>query len=101
MLNFKLSPNKKKSLTTTLLGLALVLYTFSSFATVYYVSTGGNDNNTGTSASEAWKSIDKVNSFAPAPGDTLLFNRGDIWSGSITITVSGATEEPMVLEKVR
>jgi parallel beta-helix repeat protein len=96
MLNFKPSPNKKNSLLNTLLSLVLLLYVVPSFATVYYVSTGGNDNNTGTSPGEAWQTIDKVNSFVPAPGDSILFNRGDEWSGSITLTVSGITENPIV-----
>lgn len=49
--------------------------------TTYYISqSGGNDNNNGTSQATPWKTIAKLNSIKFAPGDAILFKRGDIWS---------------------
>ncbi|MCF6306448.1 MAG: T9SS type A sorting domain-containing protein [Flavobacteriaceae bacterium] len=53
-------------------------------ATTYYVSTiSGNDSNTGTTISQAWKTIAQVNSFAFVPGDSILFKRNEIWRGQL------------------
>jgi len=50
---------------------------------VYYVSTSGSDNNTGTSPSEAWKTIDKINKTDFEPGDQILFEGGETFIGTI------------------
>src|SRR5689334_3513936 len=43
----------------------------------YYVDcTGGNDANSGTSESAAWKSLAKARAAVLLPGDRLLFRRG-------------------------
>jgi len=55
---------------------------------IYYIKTGGNDALTGLSDAQAW-SFTKLASFVPAAGDQILFNRGDTFYGSLTITVSG------------
>lgn len=49
----------------------------------YYVSAEGNDDNNGLSPDEPVKSLDKVNSLDLKEGDAVLFNRGDLWRGSI------------------
>ena len=65
--------------------------------TSYYVSSSeGNDSNSGTSSSQPWQSLAKVNSFKPGPGDNILFNRGDEWKGTLTITASGSSGNPVV-----
>jgi len=52
----------------------------------YYVdATLGDDNNSGLSADQAWKSLDKLNAFLKTgvkPGDVFLFKRGEVWIGS-------------------
>ncbi len=49
--------------------------------TTYYISqSGGNDNNNGTSPATPWKTVAKLNTIKFAPGDSILFKRGDIWS---------------------
>ena len=58
--------------------------TLKAAGTTYYVSNTGNDNNSGTSPSQAWASINKVNSWDYEEGDVVLFNRGDIFRGTIT-----------------
>ena len=50
--------------------------------TTYYVdSDGGSDDNTGTAPDQAWASLEKVNGFEFQPGDRLLFQKGDVWTG--------------------
>ncbi len=50
----------------------------------YYVdATGGSDANSGLSPSVAWKTIDKVNASTFAPGDSILFERGEAFRGSL------------------
>ncbi len=67
-----------------------------SHATNYYVSTSGSDSNSGTSESQPWKSLTKVNSFTFSPGDQILFKRGEEWSGTITVKSSGTSGSPIV-----
>jgi hypothetical protein len=67
-----------------LITVVFILITNLSFATTYYVdATNGNDNNNGTSPSTAWKTIEKVNSSTFAPGDSVLFKRGESFRGSL------------------
>ena len=64
-------------------------------ATNYYVKNGGNDGAAGTSDGTAWETITKVNSFwsagSFAPGDTIFFNKGDEWRGSIYVLEPGTS----------
>ncbi len=63
----------------------------------YYVSSStGNDDNTGLSPNEAWKTIDQVNDSSLSPGDTVLFKRGDTWREQLQITWSGTKDEPII-----
>lgn len=54
----------------------------------YYVSPLGNDNNSGTSHEEAWKTIDKVNRMDFEPGDRVLFEGGQTFNGGIRLNIS-------------
>lgn len=83
---------------TTFSFIFLVLSTIAT-ATDYYVKTGGNDLNQGTSDATAWATIDKVNSvFATLnPGDRILFKRGDSFYGTINIGRSGSSGSPITL----
>ncbi len=74
----------------------LVLFVTSSFATTYYVSPSGNDSNSGTSPSEAWRTLDKVSSFSPKPGDQILFQKGGKWVGTIQVNASGTSGNPII-----
>src|SRR5690242_15749292 len=60
----------------------ILLMPMQAIATEYYVSTSGDDTNDGTSPSTPWKSFFKLNRTAFAPGDSILFKRGDIWAGA-------------------
>ncbi|MBN1984880.1 MAG: right-handed parallel beta-helix repeat-containing protein, partial [Prolixibacteraceae bacterium] len=60
------------------------------------MSSSGDDSKSGTSPSEAWRSLNKVNSFTPKPGDQVLFSRGDHWVGTLTVNGSGTAGSPVV-----
>ena len=64
--------------------------------TTYYVSPTGNDANSGTSESQPWKSISKVNSVTYKPGDVIRFKAGGTWSGDIKATASGEADNYIV-----
>ena len=49
----------------------------------YYVNTGGNDSNSGTSSSAPWRTISKVNSASLKAGDQVLFQGGQTFSGGL------------------
>ncbi len=73
-----------------------VLFATNSFATTYYVSPSGNDSNSGTSPSEAWRTLDKVSSFSPKPGAQILFQKGGKWVGTIQVNASGTSGNPII-----
>jgi len=58
---------------------------------VYYVSSLGNDANSGLSPNAPWKTIAKVNSATLSPGNSVLFRRGDTFYGSLIPKNSGTS----------
>jgi hypothetical protein len=64
----------------------------SSFAASYYVSSTGNDANSGTSIAGAWATINKVNLTVFHPGDALYFEGGQTFQGSIYLNDSDAND---------
>ncbi len=74
----------------------LLLLAFTGRATDYYVSSSqGSDDNSGTSTTAPWQSLDKVNATSFQPGDNILFKRGDSWTGTITVSSSGTEGNPI------
>ena len=66
--------------------------------TVYYVdSAGGNDANSGTSQSSAWRTVEKASSLTYLPGDKILFKAGGYFEGAFTARGSGTAQYPVVL----
>jgi hypothetical protein len=61
----------------------------------YYVSTSGNDADSGTSVNAPWATIAKVNSSAFNPGDSILFKRGEIWREQLNVPSSGSNLAPL------
>lgn len=62
----------------------------------YYVAdSGGNDGNDGSSPSTAWKTVGKVNGSPLNPGDTVLFKRGDTFSGELAQRSDGTAPDPI------
>ncbi len=74
----------------------LIVFSMNSMAAVYYVSEDGNDENSGTSPGQAWRTLDKVNSYQFWAGDQILFKRGNIWRGTITCNYSGSKGKPII-----
>lgn len=75
----------------------LLLMNFSSMATTYYVSPGGNDVNAGTTSTAPWKTIARVQQAVPGlvAGDRILFERGGRYSGQLSLTRSGVQGQPI------
>ncbi len=71
-------------------------------ANIYYFSTSiGDDRRTAEQArkiSTPWRSIEKLNAIMPIlePGDSVLFLRGDVFVGAITVLESGTASKPIV-----
>jgi hypothetical protein len=75
-----------------LLTLLFLFFSTGNFASTYYVSSTGDDGNPGTSIGGAWATIDKVNNSTFLPGDTLYFEGGHTFNGSILLTASDAND---------
>lgn len=58
--------------------------------TRYYIDNNGSDSSDGLSPSTAWKTLSKVNAATFQPGDSVLFRRGNSWTGSLVIKSSGS-----------
>ncbi|MFV0268843.1 MAG: right-handed parallel beta-helix repeat-containing protein [Draconibacterium sp.] len=87
----------KSELKRNLIVLSVFIFVaFSARAETYYVSNSGNDSNPGTSTSLPWKTLEKVNGRTFSPGDQILFNRGDEWVGTISVTSRGSSGSPIV-----
>jgi parallel beta-helix repeat protein len=84
------------------LGLLVIvgLFAFKDFslqvgARNYYFSAAGNDATGDGTISNPYQSITKVNSLSFIAGDSVLFKRGDTFSGTLTIANSGASGTPI------
>ena len=77
--------------------ITFIFFSLTATAKDYYLSSSsGNDNNSGTDPSSPWQSLDKLNSFYNLyPGDNVYFKRGDTFYGSINITQSGSSGNPI------
>jgi hypothetical protein len=81
----------------------LFLCLFVSFSALaqnktYYVSPSGNDANNGLTTTSPWRTLAKVNSFDFEPGDQILFEGGQVFSGSLQLQSNdkGTTASPVV-----
>jgi hypothetical protein len=66
-------------------------------ATTYYVSSSGNDANTGLTVNLAWQTLAKVNATTLSPDDHILLKCGDTWREQLTIGQSGSAGQPIVI----
>lgn len=71
--------------------------------TAYYISSDGDDSNSGHSPEDPWKSISKLNTTDLRSGDAVLFKRGDTWRGEclelkagVTYSTYGEGEKPAI-----
>jgi hypothetical protein len=96
---------KYTSMKTISLILFTLIFALPSIAATYFVSNGGVDSNNGTSTSTSWahspgmsSCSSKCASTTLQPGDTVKFNRGDIWrNGRITGLPAGSNGSPITL----
>jgi hypothetical protein len=77
-----------RRLLLTILALLAMIF---CYATDYYVSSDGDNSFTGLTTDQAWKTVAKVNSMTFAPGDRILFRRGDTFAGGLIIKVNGTS----------
>ena len=70
--------------------LACVAALHSAQAAEYYVSNAGSDTSDGSTLQTAWQSLDPVNT-TPGQGDTVLFRRGDLFRGTVTVRAADMT----------
>ncbi len=61
-------------------------------ATYYVDATGGLDSNSGLSEELAWQTLSKVQTRSASlqPGDSVLFKRGEMFTGSLNIGANGS-----------
>lgn len=66
---------------------------------IYVSSSGGNDSNNGLTTVAAYKSITKINAIfsSLSPGDSVLFKRGDTFLGSLVLSRSGLSGNPIII----
>jgi Right handed beta helix region len=65
----------------------------------YFVdSLAGNDARDGLSDATSWQSLSKVNGFTFNPGDVVSFKRGGAWTGTLTISRSGVSGNPIAFQ---
>lgn len=78
----------------------LLLIFVSSLSPVHalnhYISAAGSDSNSGTSSSDPWQTITKLNTITYSPGDTIFFKAGDTFRGNILINQSGNSNAGIV-----
>lgn len=68
--------------------------------TDYFVdATGGDDSASGTSESEAWQTLGRVNETTFSPGDRILLKAGEEWHDEqLWPKGSGAAGQPIVID---
>jgi parallel beta-helix repeat protein len=73
------------------------------FGNTYYFSTNSGDDSRSVaqaqSPSTPWRSLAKLNQVFPQmqPGDSVLFNRGEVYYGAIVAGASGSAARPIVI----
>ena len=82
----------RRSIVSSVVGLLLACASAPpALAATYYVANDGSDANAGTSADAPWDTLTQVNAHKLAPGDTVLFKRGDTWRGQL-VAQSGSED---------
>src|ERR1700730_6922191 len=62
----------------------------------YYVSENGNDSSPG-SKTKPFKTITRVNKLKLRPGDGVYFKGGEIFEGTLSITLNGVKNNPVLV----
>lgn len=66
----------------------------NTHAAVYYVAAEGADDRGGLTPETAWRSLERASTAPLAPGDQMLFHRGDVWRGQLRAR-SGSESAPI------
>lgn len=78
------------------LSLSFLFAAAPAMATEYYVdSQSGNDSNSGTSADNPFRTIQKIAALNLGPGDSVYLKRGSSWEEELSIDDSGASQSPL------
>jgi hypothetical protein len=88
----------KKHLLLTVIIMITSICAFGN--TTYYIdSQSGNDNNTGTTPEQAWKSLEKTNLIDFTPGTKIMLKRGSLFQNSKIVLEerSGTINNPIVI----
>ena len=87
----------KKSILTTVI---LLFLTIAKSQTNYYVSLSGNDNNTGLSEAQAWRTITfAASSNSPiSAGDIVYIKAGNYGNENVAFQISGIVSQPITFE---
>jgi hypothetical protein len=83
-----------------LIAIIMITGVFARGNTTYYIdSQSGNDNNTGTTPDQAWKSLEKSNLIDFTPGTKVLLKRGSLFQNSKIVLEerSGTINNPIVI----
>ncbi len=86
----------RKALCLTPVVVYWVLLAASAPATIYYVSTTGNDTNSGTSTNNPFRTIQKGAATAVA-GDTVYVRGGTYYEGPVTLSRAGSSSARITL----
>ena len=70
--------------------------TQSLYATNYYLSAFGNNNNAGINMLQPWRTIARLNMQQLKSGDTVFFKRGNSFYGELVCSFSGSKNKPVV-----
>ena len=69
----------------------------ANFSRNYFISdSSGNDSNDG-SFQNPWQSINKLSTHSFLSGEQILFNRGEVYSGSESFTIQGTPTLPIII----
>lgn len=63
----------------------------------YISSMDGNDLNDGLGESSAWSTLSRANAEKLQPGDSLRFERGSVFSGTLFLNYSGTSQKMIVV----
>lgn len=87
----------KKSYSVLALMILVCASSAPSFGADYHIdsSGSGNDSNPGTTPETAWHSLAKVNNTRFSPGDRILFKRGGVWKGFLSVNDAGTPAAPI------
>ena len=73
-----------------------LLFLIACTEPAYYVSVSGSDDNPGT-RKKPFKTIDKVNSLILKPGEDIFFKAGEIFEGTLRLTVRGTVSDSVLI----